>query len=132
MKLSKLYSNDGRFHSIEFNPGMNVVLGKVTRRYDRECDSHNLGKSTLVDLLDFMLLKDIDAKHIFRRFRDLFASHVFYLEILPVAYNAYGRSYLQKQANNMLINVYGNERIFEFRDVMEIDFCMERFNSHKV
>ena len=76
MKLSKLYSNDGRFHSIEFNPGMNVVLGKVTRRYDRECDSHNLGKSTLVDLLDFMLLKDIDAKHIFRRFRDLFASHV--------------------------------------------------------
>lgn len=58
--------------------------------------------------------------------------HVFYLEILPVAYNAYGRSYLQKQANNMLINVYGNERIFEFRDVMEIDFCMERFNSHKV
>ena len=82
MKLSKLYSNDGRFHSIEFNPGMNVVLGKVTRRYDRECDSHNLGKSTLVDLLDFMLLKDIDAKHIFRRFRDLFASHVFYLEII--------------------------------------------------
>ena len=58
--------------------------------------------------------------------------HVFYLEILPVAYNAYGRSYLQKQANNMLINVYGNERIFEFHDVMEIDFCMERFNSHKV
>ena len=82
MKLSKLYCNDSRFHSIEFNPGMNVVLGKVTRRYDRERDSHNLGKSTLVDLLDFMLLKDIDAKHIFRRFRDLFASHVFYLEII--------------------------------------------------
>lgn len=39
--------------------------------------------------------------------------------------------YLQKQADHhLLINIYGNERIFEFHDVMEIDFCMERFNSH--
>lgn len=56
--------------------------------------------------------------------------HVFYLEILPLVYNAYGMRYLQRQADHLLINIYGNERIFEFRDVMEIDFCMERFNSH--
>ena len=82
MKLSRLYCNDNRFHDIEFNDGMNIVIGEVSRRIDKGRDSHNLGKSTLVTLLDFMLLKNIDQEHIFKRFSDLFAGHVFYLEIL--------------------------------------------------
>lgn len=82
MKLSKLYSNDPRFHNIEFTSGINIVLGKVTQRYDMQRDSHNLGKSTLVTLLDFMLLKELTQQHIFRRFIDQFSTHVFFLEIL--------------------------------------------------
>lgn len=82
MKLSQLYCNDKRFHSIKFNTGVNLVLGKVSRKYDLDKDSHNLGKSTLVDLLDFMLLKEVDQNHIFRRFQELFSGHVFYLEII--------------------------------------------------
>ncbi len=82
MKLSQLYCNDNRFHNVKFNLGVNLVLGKVFRKYDTDKDSHNLGKSTLVDLLDFMLLKEVDQYHIFRRFSGLFSGHVFYLEII--------------------------------------------------
>lgn len=49
---------------------------------------------------------------------------------MPIVYNAYEMKYLQIQEDHLLINIYGNECIFEFRDVMEIDFCMEWFNSH--
>ena len=81
MKLSKLYSNDTRFHSIEFTLGINVVLGKVMQKYDMQRDSHNLGKSTLITLLDFMLLKKISNQHIFKRFYNVFSNHIFYIEI---------------------------------------------------
>lgn len=81
MKLNKLYCNDNRFHSIIFNDGMNVVLGKVHKRYDIKKDSHNLGKSTLIDVLDFMLLKGVDSGHIFKKYKKSFAYHVFFLEI---------------------------------------------------
>jgi len=82
MKLNKLYSNDDRFHSIVFNDGLNVVLGKVTHRYDMLRDSHNLGKSSLLELLDFMLLKELKPGSFFRKYAKIFASHIFYLELL--------------------------------------------------
>lgn len=81
MKLSKLYSNDSRFHDMTFNGGLNVVLGKVCRRDEVQKDSHNLGKSTLIEVLDFMLLKNIDKNHFFKKYSPLFDKHVFYLEI---------------------------------------------------
>lgn len=55
--------------------------------------------------------------------------HCFYLEVLPIAFNANGNKFLQKEAGKMLIPAVGNERIFEFSDVMQIDFLMQRFNS---
>lgn len=82
MKLSKLYSNDSRFHDMTFNASLNVVLGKVERREEVQKDSHNLGKSTLIELLDFMLLKNIVKTHFFKSFSSLFENHVFYLELL--------------------------------------------------
>ena len=64
-----------------FNSELNVVLGKVVHRDEKQKDSHNLGKSTLVDLLDFMLLKDIDKNHIFKKYSSFFNKHIFYLEV---------------------------------------------------
>lgn len=81
MRLCKLYSNDSRFHSMTFNEGLNVVLGKVCKRNEAQKDSHNLGKSTLIDVLDFMLLKNIDRNHFFKKYSPLFDNHIFYLEI---------------------------------------------------
>lgn len=60
--ITKLYSNNEAFEDIEFNSGLNVVLGEIrlTRDYDR--DTHNLGKSTLCQVLDFCLLKQREKK----------------------------------------------------------------------
>ena len=80
MKLSQLYSNK-KFKNIVFNDGLNLVLAKVTKRQDFNKDSHNLGKTTLIDVIDFMLLKGLD-NHIFKIHQQKFIGYVFYLEIL--------------------------------------------------
>ena len=82
MKLHKLYSSDTRFHRITFKDGLNIVIGKVSHPREMEKDSHNLGKSTLIDVLDFMLLKAIDKNHIFKKYSQIFDGHIFYLELL--------------------------------------------------
>ena len=55
--------------------------------------------------------------------------HWFFLEIFPTAFNLNGISYLCKQAETILIPAKGNECIFELKDIMQIDFLMQRFNS---
>ena len=89
MKLSKLYCNQP-FQNIEFNlenGGLNVILADVNKKSDSS-DDHNLGKSTLLDVIDFLLLKKIssDKKHFSKEVDNLgnlrFQSYVFYLEIL--------------------------------------------------
>ncbi|MDR1897764.1 MAG: DUF2326 domain-containing protein [Prevotellaceae bacterium] len=45
-------------------------------------DSHNLGKTTLIAVIDFMLLKDITDEHIFNIYKNKFTGYIFYLEIL--------------------------------------------------
>lgn len=81
MKLSQLYSNK-KFKNIVFNDGINLVLAKVTKRLDLNKDSHNLGKTTLITVIDFMLLKEIDQGHIFVEYQQKFAGYVFYLEVI--------------------------------------------------
>lgn len=66
MKLSKLYSNKP-FHNITFiieKGGMNVIIGDA-KSLREGANSHSLGKSKLIDLLDFMLLKGIGKKNDF-------------------------------------------------------------------
>lgn len=82
MKLSHLYTNQPAiFTPIRFREGLNVVLARVQHPKDQQKVSHNLGKSLLIDVLDFGLLKGIDKHHFFKKRADLFASFVFFLEI---------------------------------------------------
>jgi uncharacterized protein YydD (DUF2326 family) len=81
MKLCQLYANKS-FKHIKFNDGLNLILAKVTQKLDLKKDSHNLGKTTLIAVIDFMLLKDITDEHIFKIYKDRFAGYIFYLEIL--------------------------------------------------
>lgn len=83
MKLSKLYSNKP-FHNLTFitnKGGLNVVIGDA--RGTDENKQHNLGKSKLAELLDFMLLRGIDKTFFF--YKDInkqkFENYEFYLEI---------------------------------------------------
>lgn len=80
MKLSQLYANK-TFKNIVFNDGINLVLAKVTRKLDINKDSHNLGKTTLIAVLDFMLLKEVSEDHIFKEYGEKFTGYVFFLEI---------------------------------------------------
>lgn len=79
MKLSKIYSNDKRFKQICFRDGVNVILGQVDN--SKEKDEHNLGKTALIYLIDFMLLKEVSQNTYFHRKKDVFSNHTFYLEI---------------------------------------------------
>lgn len=66
MKLCKLYANDeNQFHNIEFNEGFNVIIAKITDKSKREKDTHGLGKSLLISVIDFLLLKSISNKNNF-------------------------------------------------------------------
>ncbi len=87
MQLSRIYSNRAAiFNPINFNYGseanrLNVVLGDVRRPKDKKRDSHNLGKTTLLRLIDFMMLKGLSGEHFLSKHRDRFADFIFYLEI---------------------------------------------------
>jgi uncharacterized protein YydD (DUF2326 family) len=81
MKLSQLYANKS-FKNIVFNDGLNLVLAKVTKKLDLNKDSHNLGKTTLIAVIDFMLLKEVKEEHIFKKYQENFSGYEFFLEIL--------------------------------------------------
>ena len=87
MQLSRLYANVGEvFRPIQFNAGaeavrLNIVIGEVHKPRDRTRDSHNLGKTTLLNLIDFMMLKGLSPHHFLSKHPDRFHTFVFYLEI---------------------------------------------------
>lgn len=82
MKLSKLYSNKNDcFKPLQFNPGLNVILAEIRQAENKEKDTHNLGKSTLAKVIDFALLKSVDANHFLKVNKALFNDFVFFLEI---------------------------------------------------
>ncbi|MBY0155577.1 DUF2326 domain-containing protein [Cytobacillus firmus] len=79
MKLSRLYSDDSRFKKIKFKNGLNIIFGYVQNKNVN--DPHNLGKSALVHLIDFMLLKEVKKGSYFYNKKKVFKDHTFYLEI---------------------------------------------------
>jgi len=82
MKLSRLYSNkQAILNPIEFVPGLNAIIGEIRVPENRNRDTHNLGKTKLARLLDFVLLDNRDPNFfLFKRY-DVFSEFVFYLEI---------------------------------------------------
>ena len=73
MKISKLYSNNDTFKTIEFDKGINFILS----------DTNGVGKSSLFKLIDFCLLGD---KHFLGH--EHFKDFIFYIE-LQIASNRY-------------------------------------------
>lgn len=83
MKLSHLYTNKpDLFAPIRFREGLNVILARIQHPKEHEKTGHNLGKSRLIDVLDFCLLKDVGTKdHFLKTREDLFGELVFFLEL---------------------------------------------------
>lgn len=89
MKLSKLYCNQEGFKNIEFNlNGLNVIYADVKTSISDKKNSHDLGKTKVAELIDFLLLKKIEQKKhfLFKLIKDngqsIFIDYVFYLEIV--------------------------------------------------
>ena len=85
MKLSKLYSNRP-FHNVTFitkKGGLNAIIAD-SQKEDGTGNQHCVGKTKLVDLVDFMLLKGVDKFFFFYKdsAKEKFAGYNFYLEIL--------------------------------------------------
>jgi len=88
MKLSRIYTNQPKlFEPIEFNgvtdERLNVVFAKITKPKDKTKDSHNLGKTTFIHLIDYLLLKNIsgDQNHFLAKHAERFSAFTFYLEL---------------------------------------------------
>lgn len=82
MKLSKLYcSYPNIFETIEFNSQLNIILAEVRLPGNKQKSSHSLGKSTLVAVIDFCLLKGINKHHFFKKNYYLFEEFSFFLEV---------------------------------------------------
>lgn len=81
MKFRKIYSNNNEhFHNIKFYDGFNVILAEITDKSKTEKDTHNLGKTSLISLIDFLLLKEINNKSKFFLTRGGFEGQVFFAE----------------------------------------------------
>ena len=82
MKFCKIYSNkDDQFHNIEFEEGLNVILAKITDKSKADKDTHNLGKTLLIRLIDFLLLKKIPDKSKFFLTSGGFGEQIFFAEL---------------------------------------------------
>jgi uncharacterized protein YydD (DUF2326 family) len=82
MKLSKLYSNQNNlFEPLCFNDGLNVVLAEIRDPANLNKDTHNLGKTTIAQIIDFCLLKKRSANFFLFKNESIFSEYVFFLEV---------------------------------------------------
>jgi uncharacterized protein YydD (DUF2326 family) len=77
MKLSKIYSNKN-FKNIEFNDKFNAVIAFIESKEKK--DTHNLGKTSLLRVIDFLLLAKINKSNDKLFGNDFFIGQTFYGE----------------------------------------------------
>ncbi len=82
MKLRRLYSSQpALFAPIVFNDGLSAIVAEIRVPQNRGRDTHNLGKTTVGQLIDFCLLKGKDSGFFLFKHENLFAGFTFFLEI---------------------------------------------------
>jgi uncharacterized protein YydD (DUF2326 family) len=82
MKIRRIYCNDNtRFHNIKFTDGLNVIQADIKDRLDNKKDTHNLGKTLLIQLIDFLMLKQIERKQRFFLTKGGFEGQEFFAEL---------------------------------------------------
>ncbi|WP_417273180.1 DUF2326 domain-containing protein [Celeribacter halophilus] len=82
MKISRIYSNLPKvFEPIDFVVGLNVVVAEIRLPENKDRDTHNLGKSTLGRLIDFLLLTKKSSKFFLFKHEAVFQDFVFFAEL---------------------------------------------------
>lgn len=89
MKLSKIYTNnDSMFTPINFNLNnnsenlLNVIFAESLDPMNKSKNLHNKGKTILVYLIDFLLLKEADYQSFPMKYKNKFKDLEFYIEVL--------------------------------------------------
>lgn len=81
MKICRIYSDDeSKFHNIKFSEGLNVIQASITDYASQTKVVHNLGKSRLIELIDFLLLKKVSKKDFFLT-NGNFSGEFYFIEI---------------------------------------------------
>lgn len=78
MKLVRIFS-DGPFNNTHFDEGYNIVLANICDKENKK-DTHNLGKSSLLIVIDFLLLSTFSKGSLVLS-NHIFEGQTFYLEI---------------------------------------------------
>lgn len=78
MKISKIYSNKN-FKNIEFNEKFNAIIAFIES--DKKDDTHNLGKTSLIRIIDFLLLSSYNKNTDKLLGNNLFIGQEFYGEL---------------------------------------------------
>ena len=87
MQIGRIYSNNAQvFTPIDFNcrdlaARLNIIYGEVHHPKDQKKDSHNLGKTTLIHLIDFLLLKGMSPDQFLAKNIGRFEKFVFFIEV---------------------------------------------------
>lgn len=79
MKIIKVFS-DGPFKNVKFNEGYNVILATIHDKANKK-DTHNLGKTSLLVVIDFLLLSAFSKKSPILT-NPVFSTQTFFLELL--------------------------------------------------
>ena len=78
MKISKIYSNKN-FKNIEFNEKFNAIVAFIES--DKKEDTHNLGKTSLIRVIDFLLISNFDKNTDKLLGNNIFIGQEFYGEL---------------------------------------------------
>jgi uncharacterized protein YydD (DUF2326 family) len=122
MKLTRLYTNDDKiFNPITFNSGLNIIIGEIHLGFDKDKDTHNLGKSTLCQLIDYCMLKERNSDFFLFRHEELFDDLCFYLtlEISPSNYLTIKRNVRTNSKISLLLHSDSN---IDARETKEEDW----------
>jgi len=78
MKISKIYSNKN-FKNIRFNEHFNAIVASIES--EKKDDTHNLGKTSLIRVIDFLLLSGFNKNTDKLLGNDIFIGQEFYGEL---------------------------------------------------
>lgn len=59
--IHRITANKFSFHPVEFTPGLNVILADRTETSTQKDTRNGLGKSTLIDIIDFCLGSNVST-----------------------------------------------------------------------
>lgn len=131
MKLVRIYSNKN-FKNIKMDSHFNVVLARISNM-DSKDDAHNLGKTSLVHVINFLLLGKFDKKFFEN---ELFHGQIFYAELklnsgkfLIVRRQVDFPSKISFKLNDVKQNDFNIPKSWDYEDI-GFDKAREKFDAY--